>query len=142
VPDRSKGRIQRIDRNKFRMWWILQAKGRTFPPLRPLLQKSLAEFYQPASALQNYAFAWAFCHFLELERRDPKGNKEWGAIPDRYLHNLRAATEQARGGSSGKGWSTPAVELQIQKDAFQRTFAGMDLEPLEAAWGAAMKRWK
>ncbi|MBK8096491.1 MAG: hypothetical protein IPK26_05250 [Planctomycetes bacterium] len=145
VPDRSKGAIAKIDRNRFRMAWIKrQQAAKRWPDLRVLLKMAQYEFYG-ASSLQNYAFGWAFCFFLEQQRKDPKGNKDWGEIPDRYLANLRAATQKKREelkiGEDDKKWLS-FWETEIQKDAFEATFKGMDLVALENAWIDAMKKWK
>jgi hypothetical protein len=141
VADRGKKVIARVDRNKFRMFWIAQAKGHGFPQLRPLLEMTQPEFYDRRSSLKNYAFAWAFCFFLEQQRKDTKGNREWGAIPDRYLQNLRVAA-----GVEDPARAKRRIDMQetfaIQKRAFEATFGSLDLKPIEAAWHAEMKKWK
>lgn len=145
VPDRVKKKVARIDRNKFRMAWLKNSQqNQAWPDLKAFLKMSQREFYG-ASSLQNYAFAWAFCFFLEEHRKDPKGNKEWGAIPDAYLKNLREATDAQRekigADKNDKKWLS-FYEVEIQKVAFEKTFAGVDLLKLEKAWIDAMKKWK
>lgn len=144
VLDRNKGQIERIGRNKFRMDWVKKCqKEQRFPDLNAFLLMTQREFYG-ASALQNYAFAWAFCYFLEEQRKDPKGNKEWGAIPDAYLGHLRDATKEERDqhhfDPKDKKWLA-LYEDKIQQTAYQRTFKGMDLIKLEKAWVDAMEKW-
>lgn len=143
VLDRRKGAVTKIDRNKGRMIWIKRSqKTGGWPDLRAFVKMTQTDFYGP-SVYQNYAFGWAFCHFLEEQRKDPKGNKEWGAIPDQYLANLRAVTDEYRKqlpDDAPKDWIM-AVRFPIQEEAFRRTFEKTDWGKIEAAWIAAMKKW-
>ena len=95
--------------------------------------------------LNNYAFGWAFCYFLEKERAKSKGkrNEEWAAIPDVYLKNLRAATDEyAKKVPAGAPKGTLLrFAIPVQKKAYERTFENTDFEKLQAAWVAAMKSW-
>lgn len=145
VPDRKKYEIARIDKNRFRMAWIKQCQRiNRWPDLKAFLKMTQSEFYG-GSILQNYAFGWAFCYFLEEHRKDPGGNKDWGAIPDLYVKNLREATRKKREelniDEKNKTWLA-AYQDEIQKMAFEATFKGMDMPAMETAWIAAMKRWK
>ncbi len=143
--DRRKGEPRKIDRNKFRMDWVMRAKrANAWPDLPTFLKMSQGEFYGPSS-LQNYAFAWAFCFFLESHRQDPKGNKAWGELPDQYLKNLRQITEEFRKERNidpkDKKWLT-FFESDIQKKAYEVTFKDVDVVELEKAWVDAMKKWR
>ncbi len=145
VPDRRKNEIARVDKNRFRMAWIKQCQRLDrWPDLRAFLKMTQREFYG-GSILQNYAFGWAFCFFLEEHRLDPKGNREWGAIPDLYLKSLRDATRQKREelkiDEKDKQWLV-SYQDEIQEMAFKATFKEIDLGALEKAWVAAMKRWR
>ncbi|MGE3175223.1 MAG: DUF1570 domain-containing protein [Planctomycetota bacterium] len=145
VPDRRKSEIKRVERNRFRMAWIKQCQKKdAWPDLRAFLKMTQSEFYG-SSILQNYAFGWAFCYFLEEQRQDPKGNPAWGAIPDNYLRNLREATVQKRKelniDEKDKEWLVPWTN-ELQEVAFHKTFDDVDLIELEKAWIAAMKSWK
>jgi hypothetical protein len=145
VPDRRKGEIAKVDKNKFRLFWIKQCQrtGR-WPDLRAFLQMTQGEFYGP-SILQNYAFAWSFCFYLEELRQDPKSKREWREIPDTYLANLREATKKKREelhiDAKDKQWLL-AYQNELQKDAFDATFKGIDLPLLEKAWIETIKKWK
>lgn len=144
-PNRHKGEIRKIDRNRFRMAWIKRSQGHgRWPDLRAFLKMSQGEFYGPSS-LQNYAFAWSFCYFLEEQREDPKGNKAWAAIPDNYLKNLREATNRKREelgiDDKNKEWLV-AWTNELQDAAYEATFAGIDLAELEKAWIEAIRRWR
>jgi hypothetical protein len=145
VPDRRKQEIARVDKNKFRLFWIKQSQRiDRWPDLRAFLKMTQGEFYGP-SQMQNYAFAWSFCYFLEQHRKDPKGNKEWGAIPDNYLANLRAATKKKREDlgidAKNKEWLV-AYTNELQGKAFDATFKDVDLVALEKAWIEAIKKWR
>jgi hypothetical protein len=148
--DRPKGEPRKIERNRFRMAWVLTAqktggKNGAWPDLRTFLKMSQGEFYG-GSSLQNYAFAWAFCFFLEQQREDKKsGNAAWAAIPDRYLVNLReltAATLQEHHIDPKQKQALAVFEVEIQKKAFEATFKDVDLDVLEKAWIEAMKKWR
>lgn len=142
---RSRGEITKIDKNRSRMPWIKQSqKQKAWPDLRILLEMSQREFYGP-SALQNYAMGWAFCYFLEDERDKPDGkrNDQWAAIPDAYLQNLRKATEKHMAEmpmDAPRDWIMAFTD-EIQAEAFEKTFGGIDLPELEKAWIAAMRRY-
>jgi hypothetical protein len=144
--DRRKAEPRKINRNKFRMDWIMRARRQgAWPDLGTFLKMSQAEFYGH-SFLQNYAFAWAFCFFLEEQRQDARnGNAEWAALPDLYLKNLREITEATRKkhgfDERDKKWLM-AFETEIQKQAYAATFQGVDLLALEKAWIEAMKKWR
>ncbi len=143
VLDRRKEVVTKIERNKGRMTWIKRSqKNGGWPDLRAFVKMTQREFYGP-SVYQNYAFGWAFCNFLEDQRKDQKGNKEWGAIPDRYLASLREITDGYRKqlpDNAPKDWIM-AVQFEIQEKAFDQTFAGTDWSALEKAWIDAMKKW-
>lgn len=145
VPDRRKNEIRKIDKNKFRLAVIKQAqKSGNWPDLRRLLRMTQQEFYGQG-VLLNYAFGWAFCFFLDEQRKDPKGNKEWAAIPDAYLENLRKATqkkkEELKVDDKDKKWLVP-LQDELQKAAFEATFSKMDLSALQQAWIEEMKSWR
>ncbi len=146
VVDRRKRAIRDVKTNKFRMDWIKQArKERAWPDLRAFLKIDRRRFYGTGS-LQNYAFAWAFCYFLELEgeKKAGKRNDRWAAIPDDYLIHLRRITEEYKPDQSEdlpKGWLTQ-YESQIQEEAYEATFDGIDMAALEKAWIAEMKTWR
>lgn len=144
-PDRQKGVIRDVQKNRFRMAWIKQCqKIDRWPDLGAFLRMTQGEFYG-GSSLQNYAFGWAFCYFLEEHRQDPKGNAQWGAIPDLYLKNLREATKKKRESlgidAKDKNWLL-AYTNDLQKQAYEATFDGVDLVELEKAWIKSMKGWK
>jgi hypothetical protein len=143
VLDRRTAQVTRIERNRGRMTWIKRSQRNTaWPDLRAFVKMTQPDFYGP-SVYQNYAFAWAFCEFLEQHRRDPKGNAVWGGIPDRYLANLREITRKFRDkmpDDAPKDWIL-AVQYEIQEAAFEQTFAGTDWLALEKAWIEAMKKW-
>lgn len=145
VPNRAKQTVDRIDRNKFRLFWIKQSQRQErWPDLNAFLKMSQREFYGPSS-LQNYAFAWSFCYFLEEQRKDPKGNKEWALIPDRYLANLRAAaakkSAELHADPKDKKWLT-LYEDELQDQAYTATFTGINLPALEQAWIETIKKWR
>lgn len=145
VPDRRKAEVARVDKNKFRLFWIKQCqRTNRWPDLRAFLKMTQGEFYG-ASSLQNYAFAWSFCYFLEEHRKDPKGNKAWGGIPDAYLKNLREATKQKRESlgidKKDKEWLV-AFTNELQKVAYEKTFEGIDMDELEKAWIEAIKKYR
>jgi hypothetical protein len=146
--DRQKGEPRKIERNRFRIAWVLTAqktggKNGAWPDLRSVLRKSQAEFYDPSMSLQNYAFAWSFCYFLE-QQREKGGNAAWGAIPDQYLKNLRELTAktlaEVHADPKDKKW-LQLFEVEIQRKAFEATFKDIDLDALEKAWIDAMKKW-
>lgn len=143
VLDRRKEIVTKIDRNKGRMTWIKRSqKSGGWPDLRAFVKMTQPDFYGP-SVYQNYAFAWAFCNFLEEQRKDPKGNKEWGGLADKYLASLREITDEHRKKmpeGAPKDWIM-AVRFEIQEQAFDQAFAGTDWGALEKAWIDAMKRW-
>ncbi|MGE3175460.1 MAG: DUF1570 domain-containing protein [Planctomycetota bacterium] len=143
VLDRRKEEVKKIEKNRGRMTWIKRSKkSGGWPDLRAFVKMTQPDFYGP-SVYQNYAFAWAFCHFLEEERQDPKGNKEWGAIPDTYLKNLREITAEYRAKmpeDAPKDWIM-ALRFEIQEKAFDKTFTDTDWSALEKAWIDAMKKW-
>jgi len=146
LVDRGKKEITKIDRNRFRLFWIKECQRTgSWPVIDVMLKMTQAEFYNPNSCLQHYAFGWALCFFLEEQRKDPKGNKQWAAIPDDYLKNLRAITEQVRVKNQiedkDKKWLL-VFQHEIQQKAFEATFKDVDLDKLEKAWIEAMKRWK
>lgn len=141
--DRAKGRIDRIEKNAFRLKWIkLAQKQQAWPDLRVVLRMPQYEFYS-GSSLQNYAFAWAFCYFLENERDKTKGrNEQWAAIPETYLKHLREGSEKAKAKmpkDAPKDWITGMTE-EIQNQAFEKTFEGVDIPALEKAWIEFMKK--
>lgn len=144
--DRRKGEPRKIDRNKFRMDWVMRAKrANAWPDLATFLKMSQGEFYGPSS-LQNYAFAWAFCFFLEQHREDKRnGNAKWGELPDLYLKNLRQVTEDFRKerkiDPKDKKWLA-FFESDIQRKAYDLTFQDIDMIELEKAWIEAMKKWR
>ena len=136
-----------IGKNDFRWQAIKKAKkAKKWPLIEKMLPMTQQIFYSRKSkdypVLNNYAFAWAFCYFLEQERKNRDGNKKWAAIPDEYLKNLREATAEVVGkvGSAGKG-STMRFAITVQKRAFKKTFADTDFQKLQTDWVAAMKSW-
>jgi hypothetical protein len=143
VLDRRQETVTKIERNKGRMIWIKRSqKSGGWPDLRAFVRMSQREFYGP-SVYQNYAFAWAFCNFLEEQRKDPRGNKEWGAIPDQYLATLREITDDYRKklpAEAPKDWIM-AVQGEIQEKTFAKVFATTDWGALEKGWIEAMKKW-
>ena len=80
-----------------------------------------------------------------LQKKDPKGNKQWAAIPELYLQNLRKATqqkkEQLKVDDNDKKWLLP-LQDELQKAAYEATFKGMDLGALQKAWIDEMKSWR
>ncbi len=145
VPDRRKNEIRKIDKNKFRLAVIKQAQRTgTWPDLRRLLHMTQQEFYGQG-VLLNYAFGWAFCYFLDEQRKDSKGNKQWASIPDLYLDNLRRATQKKKKelkvDDKDKKWLLP-LQDELQKAAFESTFSKMDLSALQQAWIEEMKSWR
>lgn len=141
--DRRKGEVRKLDKNSLRLDYIeASQKTKRWPDLRAFVKMTQPTFYGP-SVYQNYAFAWAFCYFLEEHRNDPKGNKEWAAIPERYLENLRQVTAEFRADlpeNAPKDWIL-AMQFAIQDKAFERTFKDTDWAELEKAWIAAMEKW-
>lgn len=141
--DRARGQVKRIDKNKMRMGFIKRSqKTKRWPDLRAFVKMTQPDFYGP-SVYQNYAFAWAFCHFLEQQRLEPKGNREWGAIPDEYLRNLREITDEHRKkmqADAPKDWIM-GFRFEIQEQAFERTFAKTDWVALEKVWIEAMQKF-
>lgn len=145
VTDRRKNSVARIEKNRFRLAWIKQSqRAGGWPDLRSMLKMTQGEFYS-SSSLQNYAFSWAFCSFLEELRRDDKARPEWQAIPDEYLKHLRRLTEEQYkklgADPKDKKWLS-LFEVEIQRAAFDATFSSIDLLALEQAWVAAMKKWR
>ncbi|MCA8955814.1 MAG: DUF1570 domain-containing protein [Planctomycetes bacterium] len=148
--DRFEKVIRTIGKNEFRWQEVKRAKKEgTWPQLKKLLAMNQRQFYSRTSkdypVLKNYAFGWAFCYFLELERRKPikERNKLWAGIPDRYLKNLRAAAEEYRDklpAGAPKGSLMRFVD-PVQKRAYEVTFKGLDWDALQEAWVAAMKSW-
>ena len=85
-------------------------------------------------------------HEMETgQRKDAKGNKDWGALPDVYLKNLREATrkkrEQLKIDEKDKKWLLP-LQDELQKAAYEATFGTVDLVALRKAWIKAMASWK
>lgn len=146
--NRTKKVITEIDRNDFRIGVVRLAKKRKdWPPLEPMLKMTQPEFYERKTVLRNYAFGWAICYFLELEgRKKPdRRNEKWAAIPREYLRHLReAATSRANSAPSDPAAAETWMfnqRFKIQQRAFEKTFADIDMQELETAWIAAMKRW-
>jgi hypothetical protein len=126
------------------MKWIKEAqRTRAWPDLQAFLKMNQSEFYG-SSSLQNYAFAWSFCYFLEEEKQKRDPNLQWAAIPDNYLKNLREFTEKKRKelgvDPKDKDWLKP-FEYDIQEDAYKATFKDIDMLELEKAWIEAISRW-
>ncbi len=145
VPDRRKNEIRKIDKNRFRLAVIkLAQKDDSWPDLEKLLRMTQSQFYGEG-VMRNYAFGWALCYFLEEQRKDAKGNKDWGALPDVYLKNLREATrkkrEQLKIDEKDKKWLLP-LQDELQKAAYEATFGTVDLVALRKAWIKAMASWK
>lgn len=143
VVDRTKKAVRDIKKNEFRMEWIkVMQKQQAWPTLANMLKQTQSEFYG-GSALQNYAMGWAFCWFLEQERAKKDGNPKWAAIPEQYIKHLRAAAEDIRKKfpeQAPKDWIA-SYQDEIQAAAFKKTFTDIDLDELEKAWIAAMKKY-
>ncbi|MEE9127493.1 MAG: DUF1570 domain-containing protein [Planctomycetota bacterium] len=146
VVERVGKRIRKIEKNAFR-WGVVKKhrKENKWPNLEKMLKATQRQFYNPKEVSQNYAFGWAFCYFLELERKKKpqERNEQWAGIPERYIKKLRAAAAHYRKKmpeDTPKGsilrWADP-----IQKRAFEKTFKSIDLPELEAAWIEAIKSW-
>jgi hypothetical protein len=143
--DRRKGEIRRIGKNDFRMSFIAldRKKGGGVPQLQSMLPMTRAEFYGP-SALRYYAYSWAFCWFLEQERQkgDRQRNEAWATLTERYLQELRKATDARRaklGDSAPEDWVT-AFEDEIQKEAIGEVMKGLDMDALQEAFESFVKR--
>ncbi len=145
--DRYQKKIISINKNQLR-WQLIKKdkKDKKWPLIKRMLPMTQQVFYSRTSkdypVMNNYAFAWAFCYFLEKERSNRNGNKEWAAIPDKYLKNLRKAADEIVGklGAKAKG-SMMRFAIPIQRRAYQLTFSGTDFDKLQADWVAAMKSW-
>jgi hypothetical protein len=148
--DRFQKTIRLIEKNEMRWQVIKQArKDDQWPELKHLLAMTQQQFYNRKDkrypVMNNYAFGWAFCYFLEQERQKPAGerNEEWAGFPDRYVQELRKAADEARTkmpADAPKG-SLIRFAIPVQKQAFEATFGKVDFKPLQAAWVAAMKAW-
>ena len=144
--DRRKGVPKRVGYNNFRMAWIKRSqRSKAWPDLQTFLQMTQRQFYG-ASSLQNYAFAWAFCYFLEsVRKKGDKGNLLYAAVPDSYLKHLRATTERTRKALKktveDKEW-LQAYQNDIQLEAFEKTFSGIDLVQMEKDWIKAMRSFR
>lgn len=144
--DRFGKRIRKIEKNAFR--WSVVKKHREenkWPSLEKMLKATQIQFYQRKVVSENYAFGWAFCYFLELEREKDKKdrNEQWAAIPQRYIKELRAAAAHYRKQlpeDAPKG-SILRLAIPIQKQAYERTFKDIDLAKLEHAWFETIKSW-
>ena len=94
---------------------------------------------------QTQGAAIAHVHWRYTMRKDAKGNKDWGALPDVYLKNLREATrkkrEQLKIDEKDKKWLLP-LQDELQKAAYEATFGTVDLVALRKAWIKAMASWK
>ena len=143
VVDRSKKAVKEIKKNEFRMEWVrVMQKQQAWPSLGPMLKQTQGEFYG-GSALQNYAMGWSFCYFLEMERQKKDSNPKWVAIPQEYIKHLRAAADEIKQKfpeKAPKDWIA-LYQDDIQAKAFEKTFAGIDLDELEKAWLTAMKKY-
>jgi hypothetical protein len=144
--DRFGKRIRTIEKNAFR-WGVVKKhrKDKKWPKLEKMLKATQRQFYNRKFVSQNYAFGWAFCYFLELERhkRPQERNEQWAAIPERYIKNLRAAAAHYKKSlpeDAPKG-GILRFAIPIQKRAFENTFNDIDLAKLEAAWIEAIKSW-
>ncbi len=142
--DRVKGEIRRIEKNAFRMKWVkLMQKQKAWPDLRMIFLMPQHEFYG-VSVMNNYAMGWSICWFLEQEREKKTGrNEDWAAIPENYLRHLRAAADKYRErmpDNAPKDWMLGFAD-EIQKEAFEKTFAKIDILQLEKAWIAAMAKY-
>lgn len=148
--NRTKGEIRRIETNDARIVWVRKArKDRSWPDLRELLAMDQRAFYSK-DPLRNYAFAWAFCYFLEQEAEKPAGrrNTQWAALPQNYLIALRRHAAKAQRQLEERVKDPAALKGEllmrspaIQKAAFETAFKDVDFAELEAAWVAAMKKW-
>src|SRR5690606_39018077 len=83
---RRKGEVSGIGRNRIRLDLIrlCRKQKRTPPTLHQMLRMTQHEFYSNAP-LENYAYSWAFCYFLEDQRaksdRSRSKVEEWAALP-------------------------------------------------------------
>ncbi|MGE0144630.1 MAG: DUF1570 domain-containing protein [Planctomycetota bacterium] len=136
--DRGKKVIKRIRTNSFRMKLIkLERKRAGAPDLATMMLAPQYSFYGNG-VLENYANAWSFCYFLEMERQKPEGkrNEAWANLPQRYLHHLREATDKRRKKlpeGAPDDWIMGFTE-EIQTEAVQATLKEIDAEELEKAW--------
>ncbi|MEM7203437.1 MAG: DUF1570 domain-containing protein [Planctomycetota bacterium] len=140
--DRRKEEIRSIGKNKFRLAWAKEVqKSKRWPDLGSMLRMTKAEFYSEPG--QNYAAGWAFCYFLYQESQKKRGRRDdWAAIPGDYLANLRAAAEAKRKelpDSAPTDWISAFAD-EIQEQAYEQTFADVDLAELEKAWIAFLKK--
>src|SRR5690606_5485946 len=115
------------------------------PDLRMMVIMPQHEFYGPG-ALVNYANAWSFCYFLELERRKPERdrNQAWADLPDVYLKHLRAVTEEYRSRfpeDAPDDWIM-GFRGEIQRRAIDLALETVDVRELEEAWQDAVMKWR
>lgn len=146
VVNRAKKEITRFDRNKFRLAWIKANITRGgWPGLQEIVRMPQGEFYEPGSAMQNYAMAWSFCYFLEQEgeKKPEEQNKVWALIPSTYVQNLRIASQDRLAKmpkDAPKDWVMQFKD-EIQEEAYHLTFDNVDLVELKNAWVETMKKW-
>lgn len=146
VVNRSRQEITRFDRNKFRLAWIkANIRRGGWPGLQDIVRMPQHEFYEPGSAMQNYAMAWSFCYFLEQERqkKPEERNPVWALIPSTYVQNLRLASRERlkKLPKDAPADSLMQFKDEIQEEAYHLTFDGVDLKELREAWVEAMKKW-
>ncbi len=137
--NRSKGVVKSIGKNKSRMTFIKLHKKKKNPPpdLEQMIRMTQRQFYG-RSALINYAYSWSFCYFLEQERKksDRIRNDMWAKLPDKYLAELRKATEAERKNmpeDAPDDWISRKQD-PIQKVAIEAALEGVDMRELRKAW--------
>ena len=139
--DLRRQRLKEIDPNDFRLDLIRLAnkQDRDPPNLKRMLEMTQAEFYG-MSAMANYAYSWAFCHFLEEQRALSTRNRQrveaWCELPDRYLAELRKATAEKRDEmppGAPEDWIA-GFQNEIQKIAIEKALEGIDMDALSEAF--------
>ncbi|MBK8978500.1 MAG: DUF1570 domain-containing protein [Planctomycetes bacterium] len=143
--DRAHRRLKDIEPNDFRLGFIrLDNKNKATPPrLETLLRMTQPEFYS-RDPMRNYAYAWAFCYFLEKQRERTGRSRrdEWADLPDHYLQALRRATEKRRADlpdDAPDDWIN-AFQFDIQREAIDEVLAPLDLADLESEWQKFLRR--
>lgn len=141
--DTHRGKVRAIKPSPWRIKRAkAQADGKGAVKLERLLKAERPEFYGKRKSAY-YAAAWSFVYFLRDEETR-QAHPEWSAMLDRYFVTLKKTyrKEIDLAGEAPDLKAKQAASKIARDKALEACLKGMDLQAIEAAWIAYVKRLK
>ena len=138
-------RVKEVGLNRWRIHVVREANETDkWIPLAELFKAEQHEYYNREKVRWMYAEGWSLCYFLMIAKDGAQDNPEWRSIiPDYFAELKRASDAKVKAlPKEAKIGERMEAEKAAREQALKFALEGVDVDALETAWRAWIKKTK